>query len=305
MLLAKKKNSRLHVTSTFACLFTLLIVRQASGKTFPNMSGTGGAADPRVKAAVRMMKVHATLSLPQAMWMAKFSESECKNRTMQMRVRRAHLAQMPIVGTDIGTKWMATGGSHLMTEDFFKSVEIPRRENEIKAMEMNKSQRIKGEKLRQDAELILMARRDALANKQYNLLNATELETLLKWHNVPKAHKEKKPAMIGRWATIWEGGLKPPFFEVWTDVDEEKLEELKAMDIDMSQTALGRLKELKKREAFISVREMNEEEREKMRRSLDEIEAEAALGNIVDSLTEDGAEEGAEHSVNVGEMDAV
>jgi hypothetical protein len=131
------------------------------------------------------------------------------------------------------------------------------------------------------------------------------LETLLKWHNVPKAHKEKKPAMIGRWATIWEGGLKPPFFEVWTDVDEGKLEELKAMDIDMSQTALGRLKELKKREAFISVREMNEEEREKMRRSLDEIEAEAALGNIVDSLTEDGAEEGAEHSVNVGEMDAV
>ena len=111
--------------------------------------------------------------------------------------------------------------------------------------------------------------------------------------------------MIGRWATIWEGGLKPPFFEVWTDVDEGTLEDLKAMDIDMSQTALGRLKELKKREAFISVREMNEEEREKMRKSLDEIEAEAALGNIVDSLTEDGAEEGAEHSVNVGEMDAV
>jgi hypothetical protein len=66
MLLAKKK--------TPACmlnLFTLLIVRQASGKTFPNMSGTGGAADPRVKAAVRMMKVHATLSLPQAMWMVR------------------------------------------------------------------------------------------------------------------------------------------------------------------------------------------------------------------------------------------
>ena len=31
---------------------------------------------------------------------------------------------------------MATGGSHLMTEDFFKSVEVPRRENEIKAMEI-------------------------------------------------------------------------------------------------------------------------------------------------------------------------
>jgi len=153
-----------------------------------------------------------------------------------------------------------------MTEDFFKSVEVPRRENKIKAMEMNKSERIKGEQLRQDAEAILVARRDDLANKQYNALNATELETLLKWHNVPKAHKEKKAGMVERWRTIWEGGLKPPFFEAWTDVDEAKLEELKAMDIDMSQTAVGRLKELKKREAFISVREMNEEEREKMRR---------------------------------------
>ena len=103
-----------------------------------------------------------------------------------------------------------------------------------------------------------MARSDALTNKQYNVMNTTELETLLKWHNVPKAPKEKKASMVARWATIWEGGLKPPFFEVWTDVDEAKLEELKAMDIDMSQTAVGRLKELKKREAFISVREMNE-----------------------------------------------
>ena len=114
-----------------------------------------------------------------------------------------------------------------------------------------------------------MARSDALTNKQYNVTNTTKLETLLKWHNVPKATKEKKASMVARWATIWEGGLKPPFFEAWTDVDESKLEELKAMDIDMSQTAVGRLKNLKKREAFISVREMNEEEREKMRRTIE------------------------------------
>jgi hypothetical protein len=207
--------------------------------------------------------------------------------------------------TTHGTKWMVTGGSHLMTEDFFKSVEVPRRENEIKAMETNKSERIKGEQLRQDAEAILVARSDALTNKQYNVMNTTELETLLKWHNVPKATKEKKALMVARWATIWEGGVKPPFFEVWTDGDEAKLEELKAMDLDMSQTAVGRLKELKKREAFISVREMNEEEREKMRRSLDEIEAEAALRSIVDTPSDEGAEEGAEHGVNDREMDAV
>ena len=42
-----------------------------------------------------------------------------------------------------------------------------------------------------------------------------------------------------------------------------------------------------------------------MRRTLDEIEAEAALGNILDTLTEEGAEEGAEHGVNDGEVGAV
>jgi len=66
MLLAKKKLA-LACYIDLCLSFTLPIIRQASGKTFPNMSGTGGAADPRVKAAVRMMKVHATLSLPQAM----------------------------------------------------------------------------------------------------------------------------------------------------------------------------------------------------------------------------------------------
>ena len=125
MMLLAEKNSRLHVTSTFACLFTLPIVRQASGKTFPNMSGTGGAADPRVKAAVRMMKVHATLSLPQAMWMAKFSESECKNRTMQMRVRRAHLAQMPMVGTDIDVAGTPTMSSLSTQEGTITKTSIP------------------------------------------------------------------------------------------------------------------------------------------------------------------------------------
>ena len=125
MLLTKKKNSRLHVTSTLARHFTLPIVRQPSGKTFPNMSGTGGAADPRVKAAVRMMKAHPTLSLPQAMWMAKFSESECKNRTMQMRVRRAHSAQMPMVGTNIDVAGMPTMSSLSTQEGTITKTSIP------------------------------------------------------------------------------------------------------------------------------------------------------------------------------------
>jgi hypothetical protein len=112
--------------------------------------------------------------------------------TVLTRLHTKERVDLLAKATTHGTKWMATGGSHLMTEDFFKSVKVPRRENKIKAMEMNKlSERIKGDQLRRDAEVILVARRDALANKQYSVLNAVKLETLLKWHNVPKAHKEK------------------------------------------------------------------------------------------------------------------
>ena len=59
------------------------------------MSGRGGAANPCIKVTVSMMKVHPMLTLPQAMWMAKFSETECKDRTMQMRVHQAKASQMP------------------------------------------------------------------------------------------------------------------------------------------------------------------------------------------------------------------
>jgi len=72
-----------------------------------------------------MMKAHPTLSLPQAMWMAKFSESECKNRTMQMRVRRAHLAQMPMVGTDIDVAGTPTMSSLSTQEGTITKTSIP------------------------------------------------------------------------------------------------------------------------------------------------------------------------------------
>ena len=72
---------------------------------------------------------------------------------------------------------------------------------------MNKSGRIKGELLRQEAEAILVAKTVTLTNHQYNVLSVTELETfLLKWHNVPKAQKEKKALLVARWAAICDLG---------------------------------------------------------------------------------------------------
>ena len=37
--------------------------------------------------------------------------------------------------TTLGGKFMATGGSHVMTEDFFKSTELHNRERQIAEME--------------------------------------------------------------------------------------------------------------------------------------------------------------------------
>ena len=80
------------------------------------------------------------------------------------------------------------------------------------------------------------------------------METFLKWHNVLKAQKEKKELTVAWWVMTWERGLKPPMFPVWTDDNKAKPEELKSMEIDMSQIAVGRLKELKKRLSEICAR---------------------------------------------------
>jgi hypothetical protein len=88
---------------------------------------------------------------------------------------------------------------------------------------------------------------------------------------VPKAQKEKKILMVAWWATIWKGGLKSPVFLVLTDEDKAKLEELKSMEIHMSQTAIG---------------DMNQEEQKKLRRNLDKINTAAALGNTMGKWTQ-------------------
>ena len=85
MMLLAKKNSCKHVTSAIAQYFTLPIFCQAIRKTFLNISCIGGAVylNFKVKATISMMKVDPMLSLPQAMWMVKYSENECRDRTIQ------------------------------------------------------------------------------------------------------------------------------------------------------------------------------------------------------------------------------
>ena len=52
------------------------------------MSRTASSGDPCYAAAVRLSKEHPTWKLPAAMYLARFSEEECGDRVIQMRVRR-------------------------------------------------------------------------------------------------------------------------------------------------------------------------------------------------------------------------
>ena len=52
------------------------------------MSQSESSSDRRYAMTVSLLKAHPTLKLPSAMYLARFTEEECKDRSIQMRVRR-------------------------------------------------------------------------------------------------------------------------------------------------------------------------------------------------------------------------
>ena len=83
-----EKLSTNDVTSLISPISTLEVFRHGLLKFFVTMSRSESSTDPRYRRAVRELKEHPTLKLPSAMWLARFTEEECKDRTIQMRVRR-------------------------------------------------------------------------------------------------------------------------------------------------------------------------------------------------------------------------
>ncbi len=55
---------------------------------FATMSQSESSTDPRYRKTVSILKAHPTLKLPSAMYLARFTETECQDRSIQMRVRR-------------------------------------------------------------------------------------------------------------------------------------------------------------------------------------------------------------------------
>ncbi len=77
----------------------------------------------------------------------------------------------------------------------------------------------------------------------------------------------------------------PPLYVQWTDEDEEKLVNLSAERLNISNTAYGRELALKERELEAVAIKMGREKRDKLRLTFDELDAEEALASLAGEMT--------------------
>ncbi len=79
--------------------------------------------------------------------------------------------------------------------------------------------------------------------------------------------------------------MPPPFYARWTDEDEEKIVNLSAERLDISNAAYGRELALKERELEAVAIKMGREKRDKLRQTFDELDAEEALTSLAGEMT--------------------
>ena len=114
--------------------------------------------------------------------------------------------------------------------------------------------------------------------KRIDKLNVSDLNVLLEWHGVKMPQKSKKEDKLERWRQILaEGGEQPPDVRGWTDEDEQRLLALSTSEIGLADTCFGRELKRQKREMEAAIEHFSSEDRNAMRRRLDEIVAEEAL----------------------------
>ena len=104
-----------------------------------------------------------------------------------------------------------------------------------------------------------MVKREATPDSDWTM---TDLKTLLSLHKVTNFDKMIKEDKIQRREDIYRRGKLPPMIERWTDEDENALQQASSsrLDLDVGDTALGRLAKQRKKEFRLTVRKFTEEE---------------------------------------------
>ncbi len=82
-------------------------------------------------------------------------------------------------------------------------------------MEDNKKMRLQLEKNETKGKEVLTM------NKPTKQLNATDLEKLLLWNNVPKKELGNKNKKLEKWTEIQNSNQLPPLFQQWGHADKD------------------------------------------------------------------------------------
>lgn len=162
-----------------------------------------------------------------------------------------------------GKMFHTCGGFHMTSDDMFKSTELEVREKEVADMKKDKDRRLQLAKIEQAGHAVLAKNKDVAS------LTVTELESLLNWYQAPKVKGALKADKLEQWKQILESGNEPPPFEKWTDEDDSMLHYLETKEIELGDTAYGRLLALKEREFGATLRTMSKAKRDELRMQLD------------------------------------
>ena len=133
-------------------------------------------------------------------------------------------------------------------------------------MVKERDHRLQLEKYERNATAVLAT------NKNTDDLNVGKLDALLAWHQVEKTKGAKKADKLNQWKAIVADEKQPPPFSKWTNTDDEILENLRKKEIDIGDTAYGRMLALKEREFESAICNMTKEKRDEMRRKIDEMD---------------------------------
>jgi hypothetical protein len=163
-----------------------------------------------------------------------------------------------------GQHFKVTGGHHLTSDDFMMADALGCLEKEQKAMTAERKAR---QKQQQQYEGAL-----PLLEKPENSLLAKDLDILLRFKlgELPGNLKTKAEKLC-KWREIKD---QPSLMlEPWTNEDEQRYNELMAKQVNLADTALGRQKEILRKQVISSVKTMTEEERRELRKVLDDQDA--------------------------------
>jgi len=266
--------------------------------------------DPRVEEAVKTWAIAPRLTVQKVMLAAGFTPSDAATRSKQAWIRRRAPSKQERMGKPPDAALLSPGSTvssltnassepahpfpkapkkrqsssprqderarkkqmkkhkkKAHKRDMFKAMEIPIRQKEIGVIEKDKEFRVSMEKLEMEARAILCK------SKGPGTYIGRELDVLLKWYGCKMSDFNNVGQKKLEWQSILDEKRDPPPYEKWTEADEARLEELKKLkklEINIEDTELGRLRDLKKREMLESVSNMSTEELDQLQERIDD-----------------------------------